>query len=253
MMQCPQCGTDNRLGAIFCRSCGTKLELDSVTSQTFEQVTGVVAKNKSDAKKRTKRIVFNVIRLVILALLVAGVYLAMQIPEVGKPTTEDRDATLFERKIESLTAALSGDPNGRTELPIKEQEVNAYIQKRMGATDLGKGTFQLADTWVLFGKDGEITWVIDAKLFGRPLRFQYFGTVEAKDGKLVFKKKGLFTGKLGKLPYPTILLDMTTKKLLDSLLKDEKVDIEKLLDGVSELTFADEQVTVKVRRGSAGS
>jgi len=47
---------------------------------------------------------------------------------------------------------------------------------------------------------------------------------------------------------------MTTKRLLDSLLEDDKgkIKIQKLLDGVSELTFDDDQVTVKVRRGSGG-
>jgi hypothetical protein len=253
MMQCPQCGTSNRLGAIFCRSCGAKLELDSVTSETFEKVTGVVPKNKSDAKKRTKRIIVNAIRLVILALLVLGVYLALQIPEVEKPKTDDRAATLFERKVESLTSALSGNPSGHEELKITEEEINSYIQARLAATDLGKGTFKLVDTWVLFDSEGEVTWVIDAKLFGRPLRFQYLGKAEVADGKLVFSKKGLFTGKLGKLPYPTILIDMTTKRLLSSLLEGDKTTegkIKKLLDGVSELTFGDGEVTVKVRRGS---
>ena len=72
MMQCPQCGTENRLGAIFCRSCGAKLETDGITSQTFEQVTGVVPKDKAKGKKRVKKIILNSIRIVFLALIVVG-------------------------------------------------------------------------------------------------------------------------------------------------------------------------------------
>jgi hypothetical protein len=252
MMQCPQCGTANRLGAIFCRSCGAKLELDSVTSQTFEKITGVVPKDKADAKKRTKRIIVNVIRLVILVLIVFGVYLALQIPDVEKPETTDKDLANLKATRSELVAAAGGNARAQDQLKISEKEINAYIQERLGATDLGKSTFRLVDTWVLFDKDGEVIWVIDAKLFGRPLRFQYLGKVEMAGGKVTFKKKGLFTGRLGKLPYPTILIDTTTKRLLDSLLESDKGENRKLLDAISELTFTDHSVTIKVRRASGG-
>jgi len=243
MMQCPNCGTGNRLGAIFCRSCGTKLELDQVTSQTFEQVTGIVPKDKVDKKKQVRRIIVNVLRLVFLAVIVYGVYLALQRPEVKQPETSGRLASQFKTMLKEMLIAVDGQKT--VTKTTTEQALNSYIRSMVGATEM-KGNYQLVDSWVLVEDNGDVDWVVDAKLFGRLLRLQYQGTVEMKDGKVTFTPKGFFAARMGKLPYPTPLMKMMIKRLWGSIVEqDERVN-KKFLDAISELKFEGDNITVTV-------
>ena len=253
MMQCPQCKTANRLGAIFCRSCGAKLEIDSITSQTFEQVTGLVPQDKAKAKKRVRSIIFNSLRLLFLAAVVFGAYLALQRPKVDQPETSDARAKEFEEKRDRLLAAL--EQRDKVEnVEFFTVGINSSLAKMMAGTEekekekeKGK-TFQLVDSWVLFDTGGRITWVIDTKLFGRLLRFQYMGTVEVKDGKLTFTPDGIFSGKLGQLPYPTYFMQSMTKRLWSSILEGGEGANKKLIDAISELKIEKDKVIISVKK-----
>ena len=247
MMQCPQCKTANRLGAIFCRSCGAKLEIDSITSQTFEQVTGVVPQDKARAKKRVRSIIFNSLRLLFLAAVVFGAYLALQRPKVDQPETSDARAKEFEEKRDRLLAAL--EQRDKVEnVEFFTVGINSSLAKMMAGTEEKGKAFQLVDSWVLFDTDGRITWVIDAKLFGRLLRFQYMGTVEVKDGKLTFTPDGIFSGKLGQLPYPTYFMQSMTSRLLSSILEGGEGANKKLIDAISELKIDKDKVIISVKK-----
>ncbi|MBN1917286.1 MAG: zinc ribbon domain-containing protein [Verrucomicrobia bacterium] len=245
MMQCPQCQTANRLGAIFCRSCGAKLEIDSVTSQTFEQVTGVVPKDKAKGKKRVKSIIINSLRLVFLAALVFGVYLALQRPEVDQPKTEEAAAKDFKNRRTRLIELLQNQGEYKN-AKFATKGINSYLASLMAETEDKGKTLQLVDSWVNFGDDGALTWVIDAKLFGRLLRFQYMGTLEVKDDKVVFTPDGFFSGKLGKLPYPTFFIQSLTKRLWNSVLDDG--DNKTVIEAISELKTAKDELTISVKK-----
>ena len=245
MMQCPQCGTGNRLGAIFCRSCGVKLVVDSVTKDTFEQVTGIVPKDRTDAKKRVRRIIFNSLRLVFLALLVLGVYFAVQLPEVEAPETTSKLAKQFTDTQTRLGQAVERERE--MTVSITQGAVNSYLADRLGETENKGKTFQLMDTWVLFEDNGDVNWVIDAKLLGRRLRFQYRGTLVVEDGGVRFKPKGFFSGQLGKLPYPSPLLKMTVSKLWDSIGGEEEEQNEKILKAISDVKIEGDQITVTIK------
>jgi hypothetical protein len=243
MMQCPNCQTGNRLGAIFCRSCGTKLELDEITAQTFEQVTGIVPKDKMDKKKRVRYIIVNVLRLVFLAAIVYGVYLAIQRPEVEQPDTSGRLASQFKTMLKEMLRAVDG--KNTVTKTTSEQALNSYISSMLGATEM-KGNYQLVESWVLIEDNGDVDWVVDAKLFGRLLRLQYQGTVAMKDGKVTFTPKGFFAARMGKLPYPTPLMKMMIKRLWRSILEQDERLNEKLLKAISELKFEGNKITVTV-------
>jgi hypothetical protein len=242
MMQCPQCGTSNRLGALFCRSCGVKLDVDSVTKDTFEQVTGVVPKDRTDAKKRVRKLISNLISLVVLALLVLGVYLAVQIPQVEEPKTTSKLATEFESTQLKLGKAIA--QKREVTVTITEGAINSYLAERLGATENKGKTFQLLDTWILLGDDNALDWVIDTKLFGRRLRFRYKGKLVVDDDGVVFKPKGFFSARLGALPYPTPLLKRTVSKLWKSI-RDEETN-EAILNAVSDVKIDGNTITVTV-------
>jgi len=247
MMQCPQCGTANRLGAIFCRSCGAKLEIDAITSQTFEQATGVVPQDKSKAKNRVKRIIINSLRLLFLAVIVFGFYLALQRPEVDQPKTTEELSKKLEDRRNRLLEKLDKDGEVKN-VAFMTAGINSYLAHMMAETEEKGKTFQLVDSWVLFDTDGTATWVIDAKLFGRLLRFQYVGTIEMEDGKVAFKPSGIFAGKLGQLPYPTYFMQTMIKRMWSSIMDDSDGDNKKLLDAITELKFDKDKVTISVKK-----
>jgi len=80
MIPCPKCGADNMIGAIFCRSCSAKLELDDIKPETFEE------KEKSPAAK-AGLIIQRLISLAIF-LVVAGAVVAIFLPGEGRVTDE---------------------------------------------------------------------------------------------------------------------------------------------------------------------
>jgi len=245
MMQCPSCGTANRLGAIFCRSCGAKLEIDGVTSQTFEKVTGVVPKDKKDAKTRAKNIAVNVLRLAFLGLVVLGVYLALQRPEVEQPETSGRLASAFDKMQRDMLITLEHSKQPVTRTTTK-QALNSYLGSLVGAAET-KGTVRLVDSWVLIEDNNDLNWIIEAKLLGRPLRFQYFGTVAMKDGKITFTPKGFFAARMGKLPYPSPLLKLMASRFWKSVLEGNEEKNKKFLDAISDFKFEGEKITVTLK------
>jgi hypothetical protein len=246
MMECPHCKTANRLGAIFCRSCGAKLELDSITAETFEQVTGVVPKDKADKKRRIKSTIINVIRLAFLAAIVIGFYLALQRPKVEQPETDSRLGSQFKESMRKLLQDIE-QKKTPPQWVTSEQAVNSYIAGMLAETKEKGKTFKLVDMWLVIEDSGDLDWVIDVKLFGRLMRIQYLGTIEKVDGKYTLTPKGFFAVHMGKLPLPTPLMNLWARRLWRSLIEGDKERlIEKLLDAVTELKFQGDTITVTV-------
>ncbi len=67
MIRCPKCNEDNMIGAIFCRSCGVKLELDDLRPSDLKG-----KKGKSKAQTIVA-IIRNFIILIIIGILVGAV------------------------------------------------------------------------------------------------------------------------------------------------------------------------------------
>lgn len=245
MMECPHCKTANRLGAIFCRSCGARLELDSVTAETFERVTGIVPKDKADKRKRVKSIIFNVIRLVFLGAIVFGFYLALQRPKVEQPEIDGRLASQFREEMRKLLQDVE-QKKTPPQWTTTKQAVNSYIASMLAETKEKGKTFQLVDMWLLIEDSGDLDWVIDVKLFGRLMRIQYLGTVEKVDGKYTLTPKGFFAVHMGKLPLPTPLMSLWAKRLWRSIAEGAEGLNQKFLDAVTDLKFEGDTIRVTV-------
>ena len=103
MLQCPKCGTDNLLNAIFCRGCGERLELNDLKPEVFQD-------KKLTKAQRILRIV-NIILGIVLTLLIIVVVVGALYPvsgriEVTEPSSEAQKnySTLLKRgRARSLT------------------------------------------------------------------------------------------------------------------------------------------------------
>jgi hypothetical protein len=74
MIACQECGAENRLGTIFCHSCGAKLDLDAV-QPVIES-----GKHKQKKKGTGLRNIIALIVLVVIAGVLAGIFVKAELP-----------------------------------------------------------------------------------------------------------------------------------------------------------------------------
>ena len=74
MIKCPKCDADNQIGAIFCRGCGEKLNLDDIQPDVVRDAAAKAVEQRGGWD--IGRIIRNVIGLGLLAALV-GVLLML--------------------------------------------------------------------------------------------------------------------------------------------------------------------------------
>src|SRR5437016_2780641 len=132
MLPCPKCGFDNELGRIFCHQCGTKLDLDAI-----KPVSRGGKKIYRKSKFTPARVVRRVVDLVILAVLIWGIYLMAQVPEVSTAAPPSDVALTVERKRAELDALVYQQK--ASALQFSEAELNAFLASFSFDKPEGKG------------------------------------------------------------------------------------------------------------------
>jgi hypothetical protein len=212
MIICPNCKTENRLGAIFCRSCGAKLSLDDLNVQNFEQKTGVVTKEKVDKAKKKRRFIINIIRLALLLLIAFAIYLVFQKPDLPKDIiTKGGEEKKFQTKQDYLIKARNDGKDAEAE--FTELEINTFATSLVDSPE-NKGRVKLTGITIDLKQDNEVEIYLDTQILGQHIRLCCFGKVSADDKGLKFVPNGFFAAKVGKLPYPMFLFKYLTKNIL---------------------------------------
>lgn len=211
MIVCPNCQTENRLGAIFCRSCGAKLALDDLNVQNFEEKTGVVAKDKIDKAKKKRRVIVNLIRIVFLLLIAYGIFLVFQRPEIPEFNTLGKANELFIKKEKALIEAKKA---GRDiEFDFTELEINSFASTLREKQE-ANSRVKIEEIFVDLMEDNKIQLFINTLIFGRKITLSCSGKLSAGDNGLIFEPSGFFAARMGKLPYPMPLFRYMTKNVL---------------------------------------
>ena len=116
MLICSKCGMENPLGRVFCGSCGAKLELSHMGSDTV-------------AGSQSASVMFrHGLKLVIVVILViAAVVVTAFVPKtrvIGKKGTNRGS-----RRVGSALRMIKGLPNGRAlKKTFTEADINAYLE-----------------------------------------------------------------------------------------------------------------------------
>ena len=139
MIKCSKCGFENQMGAIFCRGCGEKIDMNALDPET-------VAKSK-DAAERGKKIAkfFRHTLGIIILLAIAGAVGVAFIP-CGDAYTEAPEAALksVTPKIELLGMEdLAIIPR---DTAFTVDEINALFNQRFLKKDAPAGAQPQADT-----------------------------------------------------------------------------------------------------------
>lgn len=136
MLICKKCGADNPLGRVFCGSCGTKLDLDRVSSQAVGEM------SRPNWFLRSWRLLVG---LVVAALLgVAGLAFWPQTERIGKEPAVGG----AQRVLSALRPMLNLRPGQAIGRDFSEEDLNALLAERaealklqMVAVRVGEGYF----------------------------------------------------------------------------------------------------------------
>ncbi len=131
MFKCPQCGAKNEPGALFCRSCGKKLDMANLEQQLEDQQSGL----RGVDWKRIGRIVRRIVGLVLL-LSIIGVGIGIFLPVDARvpasiPEREEQEAYA---KLESI---LQSEVDTYT---FTSAEVTALANRLLGLGEAAAAT-----------------------------------------------------------------------------------------------------------------
>jgi hypothetical protein len=158
MINCPKCGSDNMIGAIFCRSCGEKLNLNEISPEVFD-----APKVPASVKlaKMLQRVITLVVIVAILALL-AGLFLPVTISVTG--SLEQSAADVSQRKYAALQAPTARTPN---KIPFSSDEATAVVNSALGLPGSGTGNKKPQLLSVEFLGSGNCKLILKTLVFGQ--------------------------------------------------------------------------------------
>jgi len=223
MLTCPNCGSDNRYGAIFCRDCGKKLDIiDELTVENIDEKTkSRKRKRRKDKSARTpkqlwrKGIIVNAVRILVILLLAFAIYLTQQTPSVSAiPTSEGARGGFIKLKRGLRRGA---------EVTFTEKQINSYLAGVLPGVKRGK-VVGFDNLQVALGNEkdkDEIAIRMYVRIFGKKMLFQMFGKLKSSNGKVKFAAATF--AKIGKLPYPSFLMKLHCRNVLNDLQEDKEL------------------------------
>ena len=91
MIICPKCNADNQIGAIFCRGCGEKLDLDELKPETVMRAAKALHKTSFNVLGLIKNLIMLTILVVLVGFLM-GLFMKPPLPAVEANPTKDTKA-----------------------------------------------------------------------------------------------------------------------------------------------------------------
>jgi len=225
MLQCPKCGTDNLLSAIFCRGCGERLELENLTPESFQE-------NKLSKAQKISKII-NVVLGIILTLAVIVLVVGALFPvsgriEASEPGEEAQKSydTLFKRgKSRSFT--------------FSNEDATALVNKQFKSFTGTAGTPTPEAVTVNFLEDGDVKLILTAKFKVINLHTTLIATPTfPSPGNMTLEIK---SAKLGFLPLPESL----RPKMTDNFKTIAQSTLEKARGRIAGASISEGSVSIE--------
>ena len=243
MITCPNCGSENLVGAIFCRTCGKKLDLEHLRRETM------MAKGDSVTKKMGG--VLGRMVLVLVAIVLITVLVVLLLPVSGRvnaylddealaqleakymflvqPSAEHPEVTLSSEELTvALNAILGLETYGaNAQPPIKPSSGGSLVPDHLSVEARGNGTVRLVLKALLFGKIPTYSTIV--------------ARVDVGDEGLVFHPR---SAAVGRLPLPGGVQEMVVQRF--EALFYSKTDLADLQKRIRALDLGDNSVTFRV-------
>lgn len=230
---CGKCGVDNELTAVFCRSCGEKMDLHAVQADHFEHGGAL-----------SKEAIMRLLKILVLVGLVASLGLLLWPSSSDGAKGTNAGAKSARGKVVAITDA--GKKNVEMQAELSEAEINGYLaaivyqgKKRNQTISVGKA--EIASINVDLGQStAEVT--VKGKLFGKvPVTYRVKGTPVVGPGSFQFNVK---SGSVGHFPMIGPAAKFPAKQIEGALsgLRQERY----VLDTASSMDLNDNGVTLYV-------
>ncbi len=246
MIQCPKCREENQIGAIFCRSCGEKLELDQLTPDSFQQ-------GGDDSKTKTViTIVRNLIILVLILAVIGAIAAVFMKPSISisNSLTEEENKVALKR-FKKFRKGKSG-----TEYSFNLAEIQMLSdlilelteehkqKKREDFIASGETPTLITDgLYTEFVPPDSLKFILKSQLLDKaPIYSSIVGKVTGSETGLSFAVTDVH---LGKLPIPVPQLKEIIVKHFAALVKDNDKFKQEVQAKVKSIIVGSDQVIWK--------
>jgi zinc ribbon protein len=167
LLKCNECGHDNQLGAIFCRSCGTKLDVETIRPKIDSKVTtnffGII-----------RRVVTGIILLVLIYIIAAMFYPASPSSNI---LAEDQQTKASEN-FKAMLRKMDGN-YGETTYVFTPDELTYLYNNEMTESadpDADVGSYAIENMYFTIDSRNFVHIMIQSKLGGKiPVTFELKG------------------------------------------------------------------------------
>jgi len=244
LLKCTECGHDNQLGAIFCRSCGTKLDVETIRPKIENKVTMNIA-------GIIRRVVTTIILVALVYCLGAMFYPATP---TNNALSEDQQTKASE-KFKAMLAKMDGrygdktyifTPDEVTYLYNNEMTEDASAEenaKEDAEEDADAGSYVIEKMYFSLDAKSFIHIMIQSKLAGKiPVTFGIKGIIVDDSVQFTVVKT-----KMGHLSIPAFMKDKIVAKFTPGI-DDEGGVIKKVLDSAASFKIENGDLLVTVKQ-----
>ncbi len=231
LLKCNKCGHENQLGAIFCRECGEKLDVDKMRPKV--------------ENKKSRAPIGDIIRNIVAIAVILGIVMILVLmffPEGGSPYALDKeDKQKTDTKFQSVMDKIGGE-TGEDEYIFTPDEVTYLFNNKLTKTETeegvkavdvaGKMTFSIDN-------NNNIVIIAETTIFGSfPASFKLTGTLVEEKAKL--KVTG---ARMGHLNFP-----FAHEKIIAQFEELSKFDvIQKIIEATDKLTIEEGNFHISVK------
>ena len=232
MIKCNECGHDNELGAIFCRECGGKLDVEAIQPDMID--------------KKASANVAGILRNLISAVLLIGLIVVLGLMFFPEKVTifelNPAQQSAAKDKLNNMLAKIDGG-YGDDKYTFSPDEVSFLYNNELtknGADEDSPAGFVIGDMVFDIDEDGFVAIAMNGKLFGKvPATFSIKGVVNSDPLSMEVKK-----AKMGHCPVPGFGREKVIEKFIPGT---DKGIMKQLIDGIAEVTVSDGNFIVKVK------
>jgi hypothetical protein len=228
LLKCTECGYENQLGAIFCRDCGAKLDVEKMRPEVKDH------KPKGSIIEMVKNIF-----AIALLLGIAFVFGSMFYPE-SAPADElsDQEIVKTDAKFQALINKIAGEPEESTYVFSPEEVTYLYNKKLVES--LEGGGYAIKKLHFSIDSYDNVVLLADATMFGGvSVSFKLVGALEDEKANM-----RIISAKMGHFSIPGFLQDKVIAKFTPGI---DGGSIKDIIDATEKLVIEDGNFNITVK------
>ena len=234
MIKCSECGHENQLGAIFCRECGVKLDVETLRPEI------------QDGKRSINVVglIRNIIGVALLVVVVGSLGLMFYPASIVMPSLGEEEQKAAEAKLKALLVRVN-EKYGDDKYTFSPAEVtyllNNALTKKSG-DDEKTVAYKVEDIVVSVDMRSIVHIAMRSKLLAIPVTLEVSGTFDMDTAN--FRVLGQ---KIGHLSIPNGLRKKIVNKFTPAL-NDPQGAIKKILDNASSIAVDANEIVIMVKK-----